>query len=51
MAEKMQDQARVVVIGGGVVGASVLFHLTKLGWTDVIRLDLACCRRDAHHQR
>ncbi|MEL6267757.1 MAG: FAD-dependent oxidoreductase, partial [Pseudomonadota bacterium] len=26
---------RVVVIGGGVVGASVLYHLAKLGWTDV----------------
>ncbi|WP_296745722.1 FAD-dependent oxidoreductase [Mesorhizobium sp.] len=31
--------ARVVVIGGGVVGASVLYHLTKLGWTDVIMLE------------
>ena len=28
-------QARVVVIGGGIVGASVLYHLTKLGWSDV----------------
>ena len=27
--------AQVVVIGGGVVGASVLYHLTKAGWTDV----------------
>ena len=35
----MQDQARVVVIGGGVVGASVLYHLTKLGWTDVLLLE------------
>ena len=31
----MKDQYRVVVIGGGVVGASVLYHLAKLGWTDV----------------
>ena len=31
--------ARVVVIGGGVVGASVLYHLTTLGWTDVIMLE------------
>jgi len=29
------DQYRVVVIGGGVVGASVLYHLAKFGWTDV----------------
>lgn len=31
----MRSQYRVVVIGGGVVGASVLYHLTKLGWSDV----------------
>ena len=35
----MVTQARVVVIGGGVVGASVLYHLTKLGWTDVVMLE------------
>ena len=35
----MQDQARVVVIGGGVVGASILYHLTKLGWSDVMLLE------------
>ncbi len=31
----MKPQYRVVVIGGGVVGASVLYHLAKLGWSDV----------------
>ncbi len=31
----MNSQYRVVVIGGGVVGASVLYHLAKKGWTDV----------------
>src|ERR1700727_1148683 len=31
----MKAHYRVVVIGGGVVGASVLYHLTKFGWTDV----------------
>ncbi len=30
----MKDTYRVVIIGGGVVGASVLYHLAKLGWTD-----------------
>ncbi|MEK9925413.1 MAG: FAD-dependent oxidoreductase, partial [Alphaproteobacteria bacterium] len=35
----MQTTARVVVIGGGVVGASVLYHLTKLGWSDVVMLE------------
>jgi dimethylglycine dehydrogenase len=32
----MKTHARVVVIGGGVVGCSVLYHLTKLGWKDVV---------------
>jgi len=35
----MQSQARVVVIGGGVVGASVLYHLTRFGWTDVMLIE------------
>lgn len=35
----MQDHARVVVIGGGVIGCSILYHLTKHGWTDVVLLE------------
>lgn len=35
----MKTQAQVVVIGGGVVGASVLYHLTKAGWNDVVLLE------------
>ena len=35
----MKSSAQVVVIGGGVVGASVLYHLTKAGWTDVMLLE------------
>ncbi len=35
----MKAQAQVVVIGGGVVGASVLYHLTKAGCTDVVLLE------------
>jgi len=35
----MKDQYRVVVIGGGVVGCSVLYHLTKLGWSDVCLIE------------
>lgn len=35
----MKTTTRVVVIGGGVVGCSVLYHLTKLGWSDVMLLE------------
>ena len=35
----MQTTTRVAVIGGGVVGASVLYHLTKLGWSDVMLIE------------
>jgi dimethylglycine dehydrogenase len=37
----MKTHARVAVIGGGVVGASVLYHLTKFGWHDVVLLERA----------
>ncbi|MEJ7796370.1 MAG: FAD-dependent oxidoreductase [Nocardioides sp.] len=32
-------RAQVVIVGGGVIGASVAYHLTKLGWTDVLLLE------------
>ena len=35
----MKSQARVVVIGGGVVGCSALYHLARLGWTDAVLLE------------
>ncbi len=35
----MRTSAQAVVIGGGVVGASVLYHLTKAGWKDVVLLE------------
>jgi dimethylglycine dehydrogenase len=35
----MKKYARVVVIGGGVVGVSTLYHLTKKGWSDVVLLE------------
>ncbi|MBO9448729.1 FAD-dependent oxidoreductase [Tropicibacter sp. R16_0] len=35
----MKSNYRVVVIGGGVVGASVLYHLAKYGWTDVCLIE------------
>ncbi|MEP3047125.1 MAG: FAD-dependent oxidoreductase [Roseibium sp.] len=33
------SKARVVIIGGGVIGCSVAYHLTKKGWTDVVLLE------------
>ncbi|MFK7732146.1 MAG: FAD-dependent oxidoreductase [Pseudomonadales bacterium] len=35
----METHAKVVVIGGGVVGCSILFHLAKFGWKDVVLLE------------
>ncbi|MEM7173560.1 MAG: FAD-dependent oxidoreductase [Pseudomonadota bacterium] len=35
----MESHAKVVIIGGGVVGCSILFHLAKFGWKDVILLE------------
>ena len=37
----MKTHARVVVIGGGVVGVSTLYHLTKKGWSDVVLVERA----------
>ena len=38
MAE-LPTQARCVVIGGGIIGCSVAYHLAKLGWRDVVLLE------------
>ena len=35
MASDFPTQARVVIIGGGIVGCSIAYHLAKLGWRDV----------------
>jgi 4-methylaminobutanoate oxidase (formaldehyde-forming) len=45
MADILPSHARVVIVGGGIVGCSVAYHLTKLGWRDVVlleRRDLSC---------
>jgi 4-methylaminobutanoate oxidase (formaldehyde-forming) len=45
MSDTVPSHARVVVVGGGIVGCSVAYHLTKLGWTDVLlleRQEIAC---------
>jgi 4-methylaminobutanoate oxidase (formaldehyde-forming) len=45
MAAALPAHARVVVVGGGIVGCSVAYHLTRLGWRDVLlleRRELSC---------
>ena len=37
--KSLPSHAKVVVIGGGVVGCSILFHLAKFGWKDVVLLE------------
>jgi glycine cleavage system T protein len=42
---QVPSHARAVIVGGGIVGCSVAYHLTKLGWRDVVlleRRELAC---------
>ena len=39
MAADLPKRARVVIIGGGVIGCSVAYHLTKMGWSDVVLLE------------
>jgi glycine cleavage system aminomethyltransferase T/glycine/D-amino acid oxidase-like deaminating enzyme len=39
VTEPLPQRARVVVIGGGVIGTSVAYHLTTLGWSDVLLLE------------
>ncbi|WP_212241621.1 FAD-dependent oxidoreductase [Bradyrhizobium manausense] len=36
---KLPSHAQVVIIGGGIIGASVAYHLTKMGWRDVVLLE------------
>ena len=37
--KSLPDQAQVVIIGGGVIGCSLAYHLTKLGWKDITVID------------
>src|SRR5258706_15880113 len=39
MAVDLPTRARRVIVGGGVIGCSVAYHLTKLGWSDVVLLE------------
>jgi len=39
MSKSLPSHAQVVIVGGGIIGCSVAYHLTKLGWQDVILLE------------
>ena len=39
MARELPKRAEIVIVGGGVVGASIAYHLTKLGKRDVVLLE------------
>ena len=39
MAQPLPSEARVVIVGGGIIGCSLAYHLTKLGWRDVLLLE------------
>ena len=32
----MKDSAQVIIIGGGIIGCSAAYHLTSMGWKDVV---------------
>lgn len=35
----LPKHAQVVIVGGGIIGVSIAYHLTKLGWRDVVLLE------------
>ena len=37
--DQLPERARVVIVGGGVIGVSIAYHLAKLGWSDVVLLE------------
>src|SRR5580765_251013 len=39
MTSELPAETKVVIVGGGVIGCSIAYHLTKLGWKDVLLLE------------
>jgi len=40
-SDRLPEHAKVVIIGGGVIGCSTAYHLAKLGWKDIVLLERA----------
>ena len=39
MVNELPKKAQVIIVGGGVIGCSIAYHLTKIGWQDVVLLE------------
>ena len=39
MVKQLPKKTRVVIVGGGVIGCSIAYHLTKIGWDDIVLLE------------
>src|SRR3989442_7261357 len=39
MSSQLPSETRVVIVGGGIVGCSIAYHLTEFGWNDVVVLE------------
>ena len=37
--DTIQSHAKLVIVGGGIMGVSLLYHLTKEGWSDVVLIE------------
>ena len=37
--DKIQSHAKLVIVGGGIMGVSLLYHLTKEGWSDIVLIE------------